>query len=40
MLSITKQYTHEELMYREAFMTVTFTWIVITFFGCLPYILW
>ncbi len=38
MLSITKQYTHEELMYRDAFMTVTLTWIVITFFGCLPYI--
>lgn len=38
MLALTKQYRHEELMYREAFMTVTLTWIAVAFFGCLPYI--
>ncbi len=38
MITLTKQYRHEELMYREAFMTVTLTWITVAFFGCLPYI--
>lgn len=38
MLALTKQYKHEELMYREAFMTVTLTWLAISFFGSLPYI--
>lgn len=38
MLTLTKQYRHEELMYREAFMTVTLTWIAVAFFGSLPYI--
>lgn len=38
MITLTKQYRNEELMYREAFMTVTLTWITVAFFGCLPYI--
>jgi len=38
MLTLTKHYRYEELMYREAFMTVTLTWIAVAFFGCLPYI--
>lgn len=37
-LAITKQYRHEDLMYREAFMTVTLSWLSVSFFGCLPYI--
>jgi len=38
MLALTKQYRYEELMYREAFITVTFTWIGVAFFGSLPYV--
>ncbi|MCX7724486.1 MAG: TrkH family potassium uptake protein [Thermodesulfovibrio sp.] len=38
MLALTKQYKHEDLMYREAFMTVTLSWLSVSFFGCLPYI--
>lgn len=38
MLALTKQYRYEELMHREVFMAVTFTWIAAVFFGCLPYI--
>lgn len=38
LLALTKQYKHVDLMYREAFMTVTLCWISVTFFGALPYI--
>ncbi len=38
MLAITKQYRNEDLMYRESFMTVTLSWLLVTFFGSLPYI--
>ncbi len=38
MLALTRQYRNEEIMYREAFITVTLTWIAVAFFGSLPYI--
>ncbi len=38
LIALTKQYRHEDIMYREAFMTVTLSWLSVTFFGCLPYI--
>lgn len=38
MLALTKQYKYVDLMYREAFMAVTLSWISVTFFGALPYI--
>ncbi|GAB6183243.1 TrkH family potassium uptake protein [Thermodesulfovibrio hydrogeniphilus] len=38
MLSLTRQYRHEEIMYREAFMIVTLSWLSVTFFGSLPFI--
>ncbi len=38
MLSLTKQYRHEEIMYREAFMIVTLSWISVSLFGSLPYV--
>ncbi|MBO8143296.1 MAG: TrkH family potassium uptake protein [Thermodesulfobacterium sp.] len=37
--SLTKKYKHEELRYREAFASVTLTWISVAFFGSLPYLL-
>ncbi len=38
LIALTKQYRHEDIMYREAFMTVTLSWLSVTFFGCLPYV--
>lgn len=35
---ITKGARHEELRYKEAFLTVTLTWLGASFFGALPYI--
>jgi trk system potassium uptake protein TrkH len=37
--SLTRKYKHEEIRYKEAFASVTFTWISIAFFGSLPYLL-
>ncbi|MEN2986010.1 MAG: TrkH family potassium uptake protein [Thermodesulfovibrionaceae bacterium] len=39
MLATTKQYRYEDIMYREAFMIVTLSWISVALFGSLPYIL-
>ncbi|MCD6547919.1 MAG: hypothetical protein J7K10_00420, partial [Thermodesulfobacterium sp.] len=36
---LTKKYKYEELRYREAFASVTLTWISVAFFGSLPYLL-
>lgn len=38
MVALTKQYRYEDIMYREAFMIVSLSWIVVAFFGCLPYL--
>lgn len=37
--SLTKNYRKYELRHREAFFTVTFSWIIATFFASLPYLL-
>lgn len=38
MLALTKRQRYEDIMHRESFMTVTLSWVLVTFFGSLPYI--